>query len=143
MAYSTSYRPRFTVDYGVVAVATGLYLALMFYPVTQADFPDVGLLAGVPVGTVVGVLTPRGGDEMNNTLVACGAGATLVVAASAAYGSYVSWQVGFPLDSVLAGQFAIYGFFYGGFLFPLHLLVAFPVAVLVSTARTRIEALLA
>lgn len=140
MAYSASYRPRFTVDYGVVGVATGLYLALMFYPVTQANFPDVGLLAGVPVGIVVGVLTPPGGDEMNNTLVACGAGAALVVAASAAYGSYVSWQVGFPLDSVLAGQFAIYGFFYGGFLFPLHLLVAFPVAVLVSSARTRTEA---
>lgn len=140
MAYSTSYHPRFTVDYGVVGVATGLYLALMFYPVTQASFPDVGLLAGVPVGIVVGLLTPRGGDEMNNTLVACGAGAALVMVSSAAYGSYVSWLVGFPLDSVLAGQFAIYGFFYGGFLFPLHLLVAFPVAVLVSSARTRTAA---
>lgn len=143
MAYGSSYRPRFSVDRRVVAVAAGLYLALMFYPVTQANFPDLGLLAGVPVGLTVGILTPRSGDEMNNALVGCAAGAALVVTLGAAYGAFVSWQVGFPLDSVLAGQFAVYGFFYGGFLFPLHIAVAVPVAVLVRSARRRTRARLA
>lgn len=140
MALGASSRPRFSVDRGVAAVGAGLYLALMLYPVTQADFPAAGLLAGVPIGLVVGVLTPRSGDELNNALVGCAVGAILVVALGAAYGSFVSWQVGFPLDSVLAGQFAVYGFFYGGFLFPLHIAVAIPVAVLVRSARRRTRA---
>ena len=62
----------------------------MFYPVTQADFPDVGPLSSVLVGLVVEILTPRSSDEMNNALVAYVAGAALVVTLGAAYGVSVS-----------------------------------------------------
>ena len=134
MPSRTSSRPTFAVDRAAVAVGAAVYTIVLTAAVAQALLGPAVLLAGVPVGIAVGILTPDDGEELNNALAACGLGALAVVVTSQAYGSYVSWQLGWGLDTVLAGQFTLHGVAVAFFAMPFHMLVAVPVAILVGSA---------
>lgn len=129
-------RPAFELDRAAVLAATALHFAILFVPITQLEIQSAMYFAGIPVGIVAGLLTPRYGEAMNNGVAACLLGGLAVVVASLIYGSYVSWRVGFGIDSLLAGFYGFFGF-WTVLAVPFHAAAAAVVAILAQKGRFR------
>lgn len=101
-------RPAFDVDAVPVASGAAAQFAVLLVPMVRLEAAVAVFLAGAVGGAVAGGLTDRHGPAMNNGLTAAAFGGALACLVVALYGSYLSWRVGFGIDSRLAAQ---YGFF--------------------------------
>lgn len=142
MAPGPNPSPTFEIDRPALLVAAALHFALLFVPIVHLDVPRWVFLAGFPVGVVAGVLTPTYGDAMNNGLAACLLGGLFVILGALVYGSYVSWRVGFGVDSLLAGVYGFLGLWMV-FAVPVHAVQAVFAAVGAHVVRIRVEERLA
>lgn len=101
-------RPSFDLDATPVVAGTVAQFAVLIVPMLRLEASAPVFLGGVVGGVVAGALTDRYGSAMNSGLVAAavaGLAACLVVGA---YGSYLSWRLGFGLDSLLASRWGFY-----------------------------------
>lgn len=101
-------RPSFDVDATPVVAGAVVQFAVVILPMLHLRATLPVFLGGIAAGVVAGGLTGRYGNAMNNGLLAAAIAGVAACIVVAAYGSYVSWRVGFGLDSLLAGQYGFY-----------------------------------
>ena len=101
-------RPSFDVDATPVVAGTVVQFAVVVVPMLRLEASAPVFLGGLAGGAVAGGLTGRYGNAMNSGLLAGGLAGVAACIVVAAYGSYVSWSLGFGLDSLLASRWGFY-----------------------------------
>jgi hypothetical protein len=129
-------RPSFDVDATPVVAGAGAQFAVQIAPMLRLDPTPRVLVAGV----VAGALSGRYGNAMNNGLAAAAVAGVIACLVVAAYGSYVSWRVGFGLDSRLAGWWGFHAAMMLALLVPIQVVEGAVAAALTADVRERVSA---
>jgi hypothetical protein len=133
-------RPSFDVDATPVVAGAGAQFAVQIAPMLRLDPTPRVLVAGVVAGVVAGALSGRYGNAMNNGLAAAAVAGVIACLVVAAYGSYVSWRVGFGLDSRLAGWWGFHAAMMLALLVPIQVVEGAVAAALTADVRERVSA---
>lgn len=101
-------RPSFDLDATPVVAGAVAQFAIIIVPMLRLEATAPVFLGGVVAGVVAGALTDRYGNAMNSGLTAAAVAGLAACIVVACYGSYLSWQLGFGLDSRLAARWGFY-----------------------------------